>query len=321
MRLFCGRALAARADVYDVVIVGGGPAGLSAALVLGRCRRSVLLCDAGSPRNAASRALHGYLTRDGVPPLDLLRLGHQELRQYGIAPREGTVTYVGPREGEFDVTLDTGERVRSRTVLIATGVRDRLPAIPGLQECYGVSAHHCPYCDGWEVRDKRLVVLGLGQNAAGLALALKTWSPEVVICSNGRARIGSRHREQLEREAISVIETRIDHLEHTGGHARRLIFTGGDERACDALFFVSGQTMQSDLARDLGCEFTRRGVVKTDHLGQTCVPGVYVVGDASRDVQFAIVAAAEGAKAAVSINKRLQAQSGLAVAPLASPAI
>jgi thioredoxin reductase len=306
--------------VYDVTIVGGGPAGLSAALVLGRCRRSVLLCDAGAPRNAASRALHGYLTRDGVPPLDLLRLGRDELRHYGIAPRDVTVTAVTPQADGFDVTLENGEHVRTRTVLIATGVRDKLPDIPGLRDCYGISVHHCPYCDGWEVRDKRLVVLGAGQSAAGLALSLKTWSPEVAICANGRPRIGTKHRLQLEREAIPVVETRIARFTHDDGQVTSIVFADDGTRSCDAVFFTSGQGMQSELARTLGCEFTRKGVVKTDHLGQTCVPGVYVVGDASRDVQFAIVAAAEGAKAAVSINKTLQARAGLAVTPAATSA-
>jgi thioredoxin reductase len=306
--------------VYDVVIVGGGPAGLSAALVLGRCRRSVLVCDAGEPRNATSRALHGYLTRDGVAPLDLLQLGREELREYGIGPRQIRVTGVTRRPDGFDVTLENGEQAQSRAVLIATGVRDRVPAIPGVRDCYGISVHHCPYCDGWEVRDKRLVVLGAGQGAAGLALGLKTWSAEIALCSNGRARIGRAHREQLEREAIPVIEKTIASLRHERGQATGVLFTDGEEHPCDALFFTSGQTMQSELAERLGCEFTRKGVVKTDHLGQTCVPGVYVVGDASRDVQFAIVAAAEGAKAAVAINKALQVRSGLAVTPAASPA-
>ena len=299
--------------MYDVVVVGGGPAGLSAALVLGRCRRTVLLCDSGSPRNARSRALHGYLTRDGIPPLELLQIGRDELAPYGIDVRNAEVTKILVDAGSFDVSLGNGSRVTSHAVLIATGVRDDIPAVPGLADCYGITVHHCPYCDGWEVRDKTLIVLGLGQAAAGLALGLTTWSSKVSVCTNGPARIGRAQRAQLERRGIPIVERAIARLEHEEGHARRLIFANGEERPCDALFFTSGQAAHSPLARELGCDFTRKGVVKTDHLGQTCVPGVYVVGDASKDVQFAIVAAAEGAKAAVAINKALQARDGLVV--------
>lgn len=281
--------------------------------MLGRCRRRVLVCDTGQPRNGRSRALHGYLTRDGIPPLDLVRLGREELAPYGIEMRDTEVTGLDRLDDAFDVRLSRGNQVRARFVLIATGVRDDCPAVPGLAECYGISVHHCPYCDGWEARDKRLAVIGAGPSAAGLALSLKTWSADVSLCSNGRARITSRHRAQLAGEQISVVESVIERLEHDDGRARRLRFVDGSVRPCDAVFFTSGQVMHSSLAQAVGCEFTRKGVVKTDYLGQTCVPGVYVVGDASRDVQFAIVAAAEGAKAAVAMNKALQARAGLAL--------
>ena len=300
--------------MYDVVIIGGGPAGLSAALVLGRCRRQVFLCDAGRPRNAASRELHGYLTRDGIAPLELLRLGREELRVYGIEAQAASVTAIACVDGGFEVAVDA-ERIRSRTVLIASGVRDHVPDVPGFRDCYGVTVHHCPYCDGWEVRDRRLVVFGSGKAAAGLALSLKTWTAQVAICSNGRARIGSRDRAQLSGERIAIHEGRIERLEHERGRAKRLVLRGGGAVDCDALFFTTGQSPQSDLARQLGCAITKAGIVKTDRFGQTRVPGLYVAGDASRDVQFAIVAAAEGAKAAVAINKALQAKAGLAVEP------
>lgn len=300
--------------MYDVLIVGGGPAGLNAALVLGRCRRRVLLCDAGEPRNARAQALHGFLTRDGTPPLDLLRLGREELRQYGIEARRVVVTALEPVGEGFDVTLHTTERVQARTVLIAGGVRDDLPDIQGIDECYGVSVHHCPYCDGWERRDQALVVIGHGSAGASLALSLKTWSGRVTVCSNGPARLRPGLREQLTAQAIAVHQPRIAAVEHDAGHVRHIVLASGDRLACDAMFLSSAQRPQCDMPRQLGCALTRRGLVKTDHLGQTRVPGLYVAGDASRDVQFAVVAAAEGAKAAVAINKALQARAGLAVA-------
>lgn len=304
--------------MLDVVVIGGGPAGLSAALVLGRCGRRVLVCDAGEPRNAAARALHGFLTRDGTPPMELLRMGREELRPYGVEQRRVAVADVVSAGESFEVHLETGDRLSSRMVLLATGVRDHLPEIAGLRECYGVSVHHCPYCDGWEWRGRAIAVIGHGASGAGLALSLKTWTDCVVLCTNGRARLGRTHRDQLDAQDIPVREGRVASVEHAEGRARALVMAAGDPVSCDAIFFSTGQALQSDLPRRLGCEITRKGTVKTDHLGHTCVPGLYVVGDASRDVQFVVVAAAEGAKAAVAINKALQARAGLAAAPAQS---
>jgi thioredoxin reductase len=305
--------------MYDVVIVGGGPAGLNAALILGRCRRRVLVCDAGTPRNAAAQALHGFLTRDGTPPLELVRMGREELSAYGIDIRRATVTAVERRESEFEVIIGDSERVRSQAILLATGVCDQLPSIPGLRECYGISVHHCPYCDGWEHRENQLAVVGAGQSAAALALALKTWTDHVVLCTNGPTRLTSQHIRRLSERQILVRTERVQRLEHRNGQVQQVVLKAGDAVACGGVFLSSTQAQQSEFAKRLGCEFNRKGTVKTDHLGKTCVPGVFVVGDASRDVQFAIVAAAEGAKAAVAINKALQQQAGLAIDDEARP--
>jgi thioredoxin reductase len=299
--------------VYDVVIVGGGPAGLSAALVLGRCRRRVLLCDAGTPRNAKSLALHGYLTRDGIPPLDLLRIGCDELSPYGIEYRQVIVTSITPRDAGFDVTIGDRDRLQARTVLIASGISDELPAIPGLDDCYGISAHHCPYCDGWEAREKAIAVIASGRGGTGLALSLKTWSDCISLLSNG-AKMRREHQQQLADNDIAVHEQRIRSIQHRNGRVHGVVLSNNECLPCQAIFIGMPQRQQCNLARLLGCAVTRNGLVKTDHLGQTRVPGLYVAGDASRDVQFVVVAAAEGAKAAVAINKALQKSAGLAVA-------
>lgn len=291
--------------MFDVVVIGGGPAGLSAALMLGRCRRRVLLCDRGQPRNQRSRALHGYLTRDGVAPATLNELGRAELEKYGIECRPIGVTTVRKLADHFQVSLDTGVDETARFVLIATGVIDDLPAIPGFPECYGRTVFHCPYCDGWEWRDRRLAVFGRGKDGAHLALGLKTWSADIVLCSNGTS-IGRALRDRLARNQIAVRLEPVVGLDHHDGALSAIRFGGDATVPRDALFFTTGQHHQSDLAIRLGCSLTHRGTVKTGTLCDTNVPGVFVAGDASRDAQFVVVAASEGVKAAVAINKALQ---------------
>ncbi len=300
---------------YDAIIVGGGPAGLSAALILGRCRRRVLLCDAGRPRNAASHALHGFLTRDGIAPAELLRIGRRQLRPYGVEILRREVVSARRAKQGFEIALAGGKKLRTRTLLLATGVVDRRPAIEGLPALYGRKVFHCPYCDGWEVRDRPLAVYGRGKNGMGLALALKTWSREVTLVSDGGAHLTITLRETLVSRGISIREGRIARLE---GRRRGLdvVFRNGDRLACGALFFSTGQDHGCDLPRRLGCRFTRKGAIRTDRFERTGVPGLYVAGDASRDVQLVIVAAAEGAKAAFAINHQLQEEEGLSLARL-----
>jgi thioredoxin reductase len=291
---------------YDTIIVGGGPAGLSAALVLGRCRRRVLVCDAGRPRNAASLAVHGFLTRDGTPPLELLQLGRAELQPYDVEFLRIEVTGASHTGTHFELICEEGSRLRARTLLLATGVIDRLPGIPGIDALYGRSVHHCPYCDAWEVRDQPLAAYGRGKAGFGLALSLKTWSDDVVLCTGGASGLGRRARDELSDYGIPLFEQRIARLEGDGGHLQRVVFETGETLARSALFFSTGQQLRSPLALQLGCALTRKGTVSTGRLEQAHIPGLYVAGDASRDVQFVVVAAAEGAKAGYAINKALQ---------------
>jgi len=226
-----------------------------------------------------------------------------------------TVTDLASLGDAFEATLETGERIRSRMALIASGVRDHVPDIPGLDDCYGVSVHHCPYCDGWEHRDEVIAIIGHGTGGAGLALSLKTWTSHVVLCTNGARNIRRVDRQQLGEEHITIRTTAIARVEHDGPQVRAIEFADGTSAACDAIFFAAGQSQQCDIPARLKCRMNRMGTVWTDNHGQTHIPGLFVVGDASRDMQFAIVAAAEGAKAAVAINKALQRLAGLTVAP------
>jgi len=304
---FVVMVLHSAAQVFDVIVIGGGPAGLSAALMLGRCRRRVLVCDVGEPRNRRSRALHGYLTRDGIEPRALNDLGRRELATYGVEFRCVGVAAAEREQTHFRLSLANGAEERARYLLIATGVVDDLPAIPGFEDCYGRSIFHCPYCDGWEWRDRRIAALGRGRDVTALALGLKTWSRDIVVCTNGTALDG-RGRKRLARNGIDVRNERIAAIDHRDGELSRIVFEEGDAIDREALFFSTAQHPQSSIAAALGCTLTRRGVVKTGSLCDTNVERVFVAGDASRDAQFVVVAAAEGVKAAVAINRALRAE-------------
>jgi thioredoxin reductase len=293
--------------MYDVIVVGAGPAGLSAALMLGRCRRRVLVCDGGRPRNAASQAMHGYLTRDGIPPLRFPALAREQLRPYDTVQLIDTEVASAScgSDGRFSITLATGQQHFSRKLLIATGVVDRIPEIPGFAELYGRSVFHCPYCDGWEVRDQPWAVYGKGERAYGLAQELTAWTRDIVICTDGPSGFDDRQRARLTSLRIAIREDHVVRLEGADGILARVVFASGEPLPRRALFFTTGQEQRSELALALGCEFNDKGTVRTGKYESTHLSGLYVAGDASRAVQWVVVAAAEGAEAAFAINTDL----------------
>jgi thioredoxin reductase len=292
--------------MHDVIIVGAGPAGLSAALMLGRCRRRVLVFDTGTPRNASSHALHGYLTRDGTPPKDFLALAREELRTYDtVRLCAGEVTAAECAASRFVVTLRSGERHAARKLLLATGVADNLPEIPGFRDLYGRSVFHCPYCDGWELRDAPLAVYGRGARGLGLSLELTLWSRDLVLCTDGPPGIDDGGLERLAANGVEVRDERLARLEGRDGLLERIVFQSGAALPRRALFFTTGQYQRSPLLAQLGCEFNEKGTVMTGKYESTHLPGLFVAGDASRAVQWVVVAAAEGAEAAFAINTDL----------------
>jgi thioredoxin reductase len=290
---------------FEVIIVGGGPAGLSAALVLGRCLRTVLVCDAGHPRNEASGAMHGYLSRDNFPPLEFLKIARDQLVPYeNVKLLKMEVIDVVRVENGFEVLLNDGTRMFCRKLLLATGVVDNLPQIKGAEEFYGKFIFHCPYCDGWEVRGQTLVVYGNGARGHGLSLDLKNWSDKVVLCTDGPSELTPDEIDDLKMHSIPIIEDRIESIQSN----RTIRFIDGKLFEMGAMFFTLGQRQRSHFPEKLGCECSEKGAVKTSNYQVSSIPNLYVAGDASEDLQLVIVAAAEGAKAAFAINKALIAE-------------
>jgi thioredoxin reductase len=290
---------------YDVIIVGGGPAGLSAALILGRCRRRVLLVDSGNPRNAVSQAMHGFLTRDGENPMEVRRIAREQLRPYEtIELRDGEICEARCHGDWFEVREAQGEWLSARKLLLATGLLDEVPDIPGFAELYGRGVYNCPYCDGWEHRDRPIAVYGPGERCVGLALEMTLWSRDMVLLTDGPAELAEANRARLDRQGIRIFENRIAGLDG-GTSLERIRFVSREPLARAAIFLSYGEREGSQLSRMLGCELTGNGTVETRSYERTNVPGLYIAGDASHHVQFAIVAAGEGAMAAFAINNEM----------------
>jgi thioredoxin reductase len=295
----------------DVLVVGGGPAGLSAALILGRCRRSVLLCDDQQQRNRASRAIHGLLGAYGRSPAQFLEGAREDLiRHSSISIRQTRVTAIDATEEGFKFFCADGTRGITTKVLLATGLIDELPELAGVDLLYGVSVHHCLYCDGYEYKDKLVAAYGKGDRGAELAVMMKHWIHGVVACSDGTV-VSEGAVLKLKQQGIPLRKDPILSLEGEAGVVK-INFENGSDLACNGLFFSTGCRQASDLSVRLGCRRDQKGGVVTDPLTEeTSVPGVYVAGDVSRDVLLAAVAVGEGAKAAVAINKAFLKRDGL----------
>jgi thioredoxin reductase len=298
----------------DVVIVGGGAAGLSAALVLGRCRRSVLICDDGHPRNESSHHVHCLLGNEGLAPAELIAEGRRELRAYeSVAFFETKVLSIMNRDNHFNVACEGGRTAAARKILLTTGLEDHLPEIHGIKELYGRSVHHCPYCDGFENRDKPIAVYGQGDKGAKFALMLKQWSADIVLCTDGLTDISAALQSRLTRHGVLVCMDKIAALEgDEAGRLQRIRFQNRKVLDRSALFFTTQCSQRSNLAEMLGCQRDEKGgiIIRAD-TGESSVPGVYIAGDASRDVLLIVVGMAEGAKAAMAINRAFLKEDGL----------
>jgi thioredoxin reductase len=295
----------------DVLVAGGGPAGLSAALVLGRCHRRVLLCDDARHRNRFSHAIHGLLGNEGRSPSAFLETAQIELVGYPCIRRCSTkVTAIRRSAIAFEFECEDGKRGTAKKILLATGLVDELPEIAGIEEFYGVSVHHCLYCDGFEYKDRFVAAYGQGDKGADLAIMMKYWISDVVLCTDGSG-VSAKAAKRLAAHNIPIRVERIASIEGEGGYVKQITFEQGAVLDRAAIFFATGCHQASDLSQRLGCERDEKGGIITDpSTEETSVPGVYVAGDVSRDVLLVAIAVAEGAKAAVAINKAFLRSGG-----------
>ncbi|MDV6211188.1 NAD(P)/FAD-dependent oxidoreductase [Rhodococcus erythropolis] len=295
---------------FDVVIVGGGAAGLSAALVLARARRRVMIVDAGNPRNGVSEHLHGYLTRDGESPTQLLAAGRKEVLEYGGEMTTGTAIGIEQTEdGGFLVQTDATASLEARTVLVATGLRDELPNIAGLQDRWGVDVLHCPYCHGYEVRDTPIGVLG-GDNrpfTIHQASLVRQWSDDVVFFPN-RIELTGTERDRLTVRGIRIVEGDVAGVSVADGRLDGVELASGQVVPRSVVFVGPRFVPRDALLTDLGCDADENGWVVTDPAGSTSTPGVWAAGNVSDSPAQLITAAAAGSKAAIALNHYLLEQ-------------
>lgn len=309
---------------FDVVVVGGGAAGLSGALTLARARRSVLVIDAGRPRNAPASQVHNYLGREGTPPSELLAIGREEVTGYGGEFLPATaVAAERLEEGDFRVTLDDGSSVLARRLLVTTGLVDELPEVQGLAERWGRDVLHCPYCHGWEVRDQRLAVLGTGPISVHQALLWRQWSDRVTFFQHMAPDLTADQLEQFAARDITVVHGKVSALEVPGDRLAGIAMADGRVVLCDAVIVAVGVTARAGVLESLGLQTVEQEMfghtvgthLATDPAGATEVPGVWAAGNVATLTDVVITAAASGLRAAGAINGDLVAEeTRLAVA-------
>jgi thioredoxin reductase len=294
--------------LFDCAIIGGGPAGLNAALILGRAMRNVILFDNDRPRNAVTQESHGFITQDGIKPKEFREIAHKEISKYPYiiyAKRE--VTSIIKNTSLFELVTSDNERYQSKTIIISTGLKDVLPNIENIFDYYGKSLFHCPYCDGWELRDRPLVVV-IGDQAQGFHFiqTIYNWSKDLVVCTNGEVFQNSAQKDLLQNKGIKIIENKIKIFVGKNGQLEKIIFENGESVLRKGGFVMPKLIQASDFGKQLGCEYNPLGGIAVDSFGRTNIQGIYAAGDASviAPAQI-IIAAAEGVRAAAGVNMDL----------------
>lgn len=295
-------------NLLDCAIIGGGPAGLNAALVLGRARRNTVLFDNNKPRNAVTQESHGFITRDGIKPKEFREIAHKDIDKYpSVIYEEKEITSITKKDQLFEVVTSNKDLYRSKTIIISTGLKDVLPDIESISYYYGKSLFNCPYCDGWEMRDKPLAVI-IEEQTQGFHFiqTIYNWSKDLVVCTNGKSILNSEQKRLILKKGIKIKENKIKNFEGKNGQMEKIHFEDGDSIVRKGGFVLPQPIQASDFAKKLGCKFNSQGGISVDFYGRTNIQGVYAAGDASvfAPAQL-VIAAADGLKAAAGVNRDL----------------
>jgi len=289
--------------MLDCVVIGGGPSGLNASLVLARARKNIILFDEDKPRNAVTHESHGFITRDGIKPSEFKRLAKLDLLKYpNLTMQNQRVAEVKKEKQGFSIYTESGEVYESRKIILATGLKDDIPEIDGIHDFYGTSLFSCPFCDGWELQDRPLVLIADNPNAFHKAKLIFNWSKDLVVCTNGNNIFSDEQKELLANNNIQIIEDEILALQGDKGQLKSIRFINGKEIERQGGFVTIGLKQATTIAESLGCIKQTNGGIETDHFGRTNVEGVYASGDISISTPSqVIVAASEGTKTAMGV--------------------
>lgn len=291
---------------FDVLIIGGSYAGLSAAMALGRSLRNVLIIDSALPCNRQTPHSHNFITHDGKAPEEISRLARQQVEKYETVKfLNGRAVKGAKTEAGFQIETEAGEVFGSKKVIFATGIKDLMPNIEGFAECWGVSVVHCPYCHGYEIRNEITGILANGDSAMHLAHMVSNLTGQLSIFTNGEASFSEVELKQLEKHGIQVIEAEVERIEHSDGQIRALIFKDGSSASLHALYARVPFVQHSDIPENLGCELTEQGFINTDAMQQSTIPGVFVCGDNTSPMRSVANAVAAGNFAGAAVNSQL----------------
>ena len=292
-------------EQYEVIIIGGSYSGLSAAMALGRSLRKTLVIDSGKPCNKQTPHSHNFLTHDGSTPAEISTLAKNQVEEYDtVKLHNGKAISAQKTDFGFEITTENGERFSSKKIIVATGIIDEVPDIKGFQESWGISLIHCPYCHGYEYKGKKTGIIANGDKALHISSLVKNLTKEVTILTRGKANFSEEQLEKLKNNQIDIIETEISELKHENGYVKSLVFDG-KEIDFEAVYGAFPFQQHSDIPKNLGCELTEFGHIKTDQFQKTNIPGLFVCGDNSSMMRSVSNAVMTGNVAGAMVNMEL----------------